>query len=51
MEPVEPVLKNIYQSNAYSWAQLGSRESASEGPTILHELFRQAGGGLIEIET
>ena len=45
MEPVEPVLKNIYQSKTYrkrlKLATLrrsakGSREAASEGTTILH---------------
>ena len=44
MELVEPVLKNIYESNTYrkdlSWPHFndepGSREAASEVPTVLH---------------
>ena len=49
MEPVEPVLKNIYQTNTYrkdlSWPQfddeprLHSREAESEGPTVLDLRF------------
>ena len=46
MEPVEPVLKNIYQSNTYTkditWPHFddeGSREAESEGPEVLHIRF------------
>ena len=44
MEPVEPIQMNIYQSNTYrkdlswQWAK-GSREAASEGPTVLRIRF------------
>ena len=46
VKPVEPVHKNIYQSNTYrqdlSWLHFddeGSREAGTEGPTVLHTRF------------
>ena len=45
VESAEPFQMNIYQSNTYrkdlSWLYFdkGSREAASEGPTVLHICF------------
>ena len=49
VEPVKPIQTNIYRSNTYrkdlSWLhfddepRVGSREVASEGPTVLHIHF------------
>ena len=48
MEPVQPVQMNIYQSNTYRKdfklatfrrSANGSRDAASEGPTVLHSHF------------